>query len=49
VIWEISTTLIIVLLIIIVGGTIMIWREGAPVDQAPRRDPKLKEQPPPER
>jgi len=39
--------LIIVLLIVVVGGTIMIWREGAPVDHATQPDPKLEEQPPP--
>jgi hypothetical protein len=40
-----NIALIIVLVIIVVGGTRLIWREGAPMDQAPRRDPELKEQP----
>jgi hypothetical protein len=40
--------LIVALLIVVVGGTIMIWREGAPVDQTPQRDQKLKDQPPTE-
>jgi len=33
-----NIALIIVLLIVIVGGTIMIWREGAPVELVSRGD-----------
>jgi hypothetical protein len=43
-----NIALIIVLLIVVVGGTVMIWKEGAPSGRAPQRVPELKEPSPPE-